>query len=169
MAHAVLTREGEAFGQGVPESGELERAQRPGEVGADGIDRPGRGRCWFGRRDAHEGISIPVSGTMLRVNKPGFTAGPVVAPALVVELVVGTVRSAAWAVPCVAVCDQLYVGRVGRSFRRLQWLVSCRKRSKNPATRNVLRLGFRIGPGAGGARAVNVVISQVVLGLAVAS
>ena len=39
MAHAVLTRQGEAFGEGVPEPGELERAQRPGEVGADGIDR----------------------------------------------------------------------------------------------------------------------------------
>ena len=62
------------------------------------------------------------------------------------------------------VCDQLFVGRLSRSFRPFQRLVSCQKSSKNPATENVLRDGFRIGPGAGGASAVNVVITQVVLG-----
>jgi len=48
------------------------------------------------------------------------------------------------------VCDQLYVGRLSSSFRPFQWLVSCQKSSKNPATGNVLRDGFRIGPGLAG-------------------
>ena len=44
-------------------------------------------------------------------------------------------------------CDQLYVGQLGRIFRPFQWLVSCQKSGKNPAIGNVFRLGFRIGPG----------------------
>ena len=46
-----------------------------------------------------------------------------------------------WARSPSCVCDQLFVGRVSRSFRPLQRPVSCRKSSKNPATRNVLVLG----------------------------
>ena len=67
---------------------------------------------------------------------PATDARVRIAPAVAVRLVVTNL-----------VCDQLFVGRLGRIFRPFQWLASCQKSGKNPAIGNVFRLGFRIGPG----------------------